>query len=98
MKQVFQFQNNKEYWNDRWANTGHDSDQFISFNIYPIKYAEMVMKDPVKKVIELGTGLGRVLKHYYMKGYDIELYIMHPVLKHIMALSQRKLIKKGVNE
>lgn len=70
MKKVYRYQNNEEYWNQRWADVGIDADHFDSLDIYPIKFAEMVM-EPGKKAVELGCGPGRVLKHYAKQGFDI---------------------------
>ena len=69
MKEVYRFEDNQDYWDRRWAETRSDPDRFETLDIYPIKYAEMVMGDPNLHSVELGAGLGRVLKHYYFQGY-----------------------------
>ena len=71
MKKVLRYEENQDYWDRRWAEAGGDADSFVDLSIYPIKYAEMVMDDPAHHSVELGAGLGRVLKHYYYAGRDI---------------------------
>lgn len=71
MKKVYRFLDNKTYWDNRWVEADHDNDQFHDLSIYPIRYAEMVMLDKNKKALEIGCGLGRVLKHYYTQGFQI---------------------------
>ena len=71
MRKVFRFEDNSLYWDRRWTEAGRDLDHFLDPSIYPIKYAEMVMDDPKKLVVELGCGLGRVLKHYHYLGFRI---------------------------
>jgi SAM-dependent methyltransferase len=62
---------NKNYWDRRWTEADSDADTFADLSIYPIKYAEMVMADPSARVLELGCGLGRVVKHYHQQGRKI---------------------------
>lgn len=71
MKKAYRYEDNQEYWNRRWAETGRDPDKFADLSIYPIKYAEMVMIDPSAHALEVGAGLGRVLKHYHYSKYNI---------------------------
>jgi SAM-dependent methyltransferase len=71
MKKVLRYEDNISYWNRRWTETGRDSDRFEDTSIYHIKYAEMVMTDRALHALELGAGLGRLLKHYHFAGYDI---------------------------
>lgn len=71
MKKVFRHQDNRGYWDHRWAEAGSDPNRFSNLSIYPIKYAERVMNSPSKRCLEIGAGLGRVLKHYHYMGYDI---------------------------
>ena len=65
------YEENKDYWDRRWAEAGQDAGGFADLSIYPIKYAEMVMDDPSQRSVELGAGLGRVVKHYYNAGKNI---------------------------
>ena len=71
MKKVFRNEDNRQYWDRRWSETERDMDHFEDLSIYPIKYAEMVMDDPGHHSVELGAGLGRLLKHYHYAGYNI---------------------------
>lgn len=71
MKKVFRYEDNRQYWDRRWTEAERDLDTFSNLNIYPIKYAEMVMDNPTHRSVELGAGLGRVLKHYHKAGHDI---------------------------
>ena len=40
-------------------------------NVYPLKYAEMIIKDKSKKILEAGCGAGRILRYYHEKGFKI---------------------------
>ena len=71
MKKVFRHEENCQYWDRRWSEAGHDLDHFVDLSIYPIKYAEMIMDNPALHSVELGAGLGRLLKHYYYGGHQI---------------------------
>jgi SAM-dependent methyltransferase len=39
--------------------------------MYPMKYARMLLDDPQKLTLEIGCGLGRVLKHYHYSGFRV---------------------------
>ena len=71
MKHVYRYQDNVEYWNQRWVEAGADKDHFEDLSIYPIRYAEMVMTDSSKCALEIGCGLGRVLLHYQKQGFPV---------------------------
>lgn len=71
MKKTYRRQDNAEYWDDRWRRTPADQDGFSDMNIYPIRFAELVMDDPEQQVLEIGCGLGRVISHYHRRGYNI---------------------------
>lgn len=71
MRKVFRFEDNKLYWDRRWTAAEKDLDGFVDFSIYPIKYAQMVMDDPQKLTLEIGCGLGRLLKHYHYSGFRV---------------------------
>lgn len=72
MLKVYRRENNEEYWDRRWAETGVDEKKFSNLNIYPIKFAEMVMKKNPQRVLEIGCGTGRVVRHYHAQGKNIE--------------------------
>lgn len=71
MRKVLRYENNEAYWNRRWAEAEHDQDRFTDVTIYPIRYAEMVMTDRSLRSLELGAGLGRLLKQYHFSGHHI---------------------------
>ncbi len=71
MKKVYRHEINSEYWDRRWSEAGVDADSFEDLDIYPIRYAEKVVLDRDAKILEVGCGLGRVLKHYKNQGFDI---------------------------
>jgi len=71
VKHVYRYQDNVEYWDQRWAEAGIDKDHFEDLSIYPIRYAEMVMTDKSKRALEIGCGLGRVLLHYRRQGFSV---------------------------
>jgi SAM-dependent methyltransferase len=71
VKKVSRYEPIEQYWDRRWTEAEWDADRFIDLSIYPIKYAEMVTNGSSGRVLEVGAGLGRVLKHYHYAGYDI---------------------------
>jgi SAM-dependent methyltransferase len=71
VRKVFRFEDNDGYWNRRWSQPGEDAARFSDMSIYPIRFAEMVVADRRQKILEVGAGLGRVLKHYHYQGFDI---------------------------
>ena len=71
MKKVFRYEDNRQYWDRRWTEASSDKEWFVDLNIYPIKYAEMVMNNASSYTLELGAGLGRILKHYHYAGHKI---------------------------
>jgi len=71
MRKVLRREGNDAYWDRRWAETGRDPDDFTDLGIYPIRYAELVMREP-GRALEIGCGLGRVLKHYHRRGWHID--------------------------
>jgi SAM-dependent methyltransferase len=71
MKKVYRHEANDVYWDRRWAEGKRDRDTFEDLGIYPIRYAEMVMRDRSARALEIGCGLGRVVKHYARAGFRI---------------------------
>ena len=61
---------NKDYWTKRWADIPADA-PMENLSVYPLKYAEMTVKDKSGKILEAGCGAGRVLRYYHDRGYDI---------------------------
>ena len=71
MKKIYRYEFVDDYWEKRWGNSEVDSDKFVNMNIYPIKYAEMVVGNS-NNILEAGCGNGRVLFHYKRQGKDIK--------------------------
>jgi len=79
MRRVMRVEPNEAYWDRRWQEAGRDADRFEDLSVYPIRYAEravrqaMAVREPAEplRILELGAGLGRVLKHYHSQGFSI---------------------------
>lgn len=71
MRKVLRYEDNAAYWDRRWVEADHDENAFADRSIYPIRFAEVVMNDVTARAVELGAGLGRVLKHYHYAGHRI---------------------------
>lgn len=71
MKQQFNTQPIAAFWQDYWTRCGRDT-RFISDNtIYPLFPVDRYIRRD-QRILEAGCGLGRVLKHYFYQGYQIE--------------------------
>jgi SAM-dependent methyltransferase len=70
MRKVLRNKNTLDYWNNRWSSFDSDEDEFHNLNIYPVKYVDPVMQRGYF-TLDAGCGLGRVVKHYKKKGFDI---------------------------
>ncbi len=71
MKRVYRYEDNESYWNRRWTDAEEDAAEFLDLNIYPICYAEEVISRVPGRILEVGCGLGRLVKHYNSRGRDI---------------------------
>ena len=60
----------KEYWAARWDDIPADA-PMENLSVYPLKYAEMTIKDKAGKILEAGCGAGRILRYYHDWGHDI---------------------------
>jgi len=60
----------KEYWAARWDDIPADEPMENS-GVYPLKYAQMTVKDKSGKILEAGCGAGRILRYYHDRGHDI---------------------------
>jgi SAM-dependent methyltransferase len=60
----------KEYWTARWDEIPADA-PMENLGVYPLKYAQMTVKDQAGKILEAGCGAGRILRYYHDRGYDI---------------------------
>ena len=71
MKRVYRYDDNESYWNRRWTEAEEDAMQFMDLSIYPICYAEEVISRVPGRILEVGCGLGRLVKHYHSSGREI---------------------------
>lgn len=60
----------KAYWTARWEEIAADV-PMKNLNVYPLRYAEMIIENPQGKILEAGCGAGRILRYYHEKGHDI---------------------------
>lgn len=60
----------KKYWTTRWDDIPADAPMENS-DIYPLKYAELAIKNKNSKILEAGCGAGRILRNYHNRGYYI---------------------------
>lgn len=70
MRKVMRKVGTHSYWDDRWSAFEADRDEFTNLDIYPIKYVDPVITEG-SRTLEAGCGLGRVVKHYFGRGFDI---------------------------
>lgn len=70
MRITYRSANNKDYWTKRWDDIPADA-PMENLGVYPLKYAQMTVKDKAGKILEAGCGAGRVLRYYHDRGYDI---------------------------
>lgn len=70
MRITYRNANNKDYWTKRWDDIPADS-PMENLDAYPLKYAQMTIKDSSGKILEAGCGAGRVLRYYHNRGYNI---------------------------
>ena len=61
---------NKDYWAKRWGDIPADL-PMENKSVYPLKYAELTVRDKTGKILEAGCGAGRILRYYHNHGYDI---------------------------
>jgi SAM-dependent methyltransferase len=70
MRITFRSANNKDYWTKRWDDIPADA-PMGNLSVYPLKYAQMTVKDKAGKILEAGCGAGRILRYYHDRGHDI---------------------------
>lgn len=70
MRVTYRHKKNKDYWNDRWSNVSADI-PMENTGVYPLKYAELTIRNNKGRILEAGCGAGRLLRYYHDKGYDI---------------------------
>jgi SAM-dependent methyltransferase len=71
MKKVYRYEDNEEYWDRRWREAESDAGCFSDMTIYPIRYAEAVVASTPGRILEIGCGLARIVKHYHAAGREI---------------------------
>jgi SAM-dependent methyltransferase len=70
MRITYRSANNKDYWTKRWDDIPADA-PMENVDAYPLKYAQMTVKDASGKILEAGCGAGRVVRYYHNRGFDI---------------------------
>jgi SAM-dependent methyltransferase len=70
MRITYRSANNKDYWTKRWDDIPADA-PMENLSVYPLKYAEMTVKDKTGKILEAGCGAGRILRYYHDRVYNI---------------------------
>jgi SAM-dependent methyltransferase len=70
MRVTYRHAKNKEYWAKRWADIPADQ-PMQNRDVYPLKYAELAVRDRKGPILEAGCGAGRILRYYHERGYDI---------------------------
>jgi ubiquinone/menaquinone biosynthesis C-methylase UbiE len=70
MRTTYRSTNNKVYWTKRWADIPADQ-PMENLDVYPLKYAEMTIKERDGRILEAGCGAGRILRYYHDRGYNI---------------------------
>jgi SAM-dependent methyltransferase len=70
MRKTFRRLNNKDYWDKRWSDIPADK-PMTNDQVYPLKYALKTVKDDNGRILEAGTGAGRVQRYYHDRGRDI---------------------------
>lgn len=71
LKKIYRNEDNESYWDRRWQKAGYDAPSFADLSIYPIRYAERIISRRDGKILEIGCGLGRLVKHYHALGREI---------------------------
>jgi len=70
MRITYRNKNITQYWEERWAKIEADS-SIENKNIYPLKYSEILLRRNDGKVLEAGCGMGRLVRYYKSRQYDI---------------------------
>jgi len=70
MRITYRSTNNKDYWTKRWNDIPADN-PMENVSTYPLKHAEMTVKDKEGRILEAGCGAGRILRYYHDRGYNI---------------------------
>jgi len=70
MRKTYRILGNEDYWEKRWGDIPADL-PMKNHRVYPLKYAEMTIKDSQDVILEAGCGAGRILRYYHDKKYNI---------------------------
>lgn len=70
MFKIYDNQSRVDYWESYWSAVGEVPNQLDRYDIYPLYPADQYILDG-KKILEVGCGLGRVVKHYQNKNFDM---------------------------
>ena len=71
MRKIYISEPRNLFWENYWKKAVEDSDSIKDLNVYPLHLINKHV-DKNSKIVELGCGLGRVLKHYHHQGIHIE--------------------------
>lgn len=71
MRITYSTSTTKNYWEKRWSSIDLDSEE-INDQVYPLKYANLVVKSTDQYILEAGCGTGRVMKHFHAHGFKIK--------------------------
>jgi SAM-dependent methyltransferase len=70
MLKIFDRQSRIDYWENYWAKVGRDPDHLTRDDIYPLYPTHKYIRTGMK-ILEVGCGLGRVVKHYNANNFQI---------------------------
>ncbi|MDA8817709.1 class I SAM-dependent methyltransferase [Planktomarina sp.] len=70
MRITYRNQNVKNYWEKRWQDIPVDQ-PMENHLVYPLKFAEKIIRNPNGKILEAGCGAGRIVRYYHKAGLDI---------------------------
>ncbi len=70
MRKTYREKKSSEYWISRWNKIPVDAPA-EGEDRYPLRYANLVVRDRDGEVLELGCGAGRLLRYYHAKGIRI---------------------------
>lgn len=71
MRETWRTQNSHEYWTDRWRAVGVDDPRpsDAALRSYPFRWLPLVLTHHPSRVLELGCGTGRVVRHLARLGH-----------------------------
>ena len=91
MRITYRFQNNQNYWEERWKEVQADKAMKNS-DVYPLLYAEKVISGDKKgEILEAGCGAGRIIRYYQDRGFNIYGFDFIPSVIKELKMKDRKL-------